>query len=224
MYTAKKLLVSSVVAATTMGAPIALAGDKAGHQAKAEEAATKQQTSTWQETKQSFAEAKQIAATTAERAWLEGKLETTYLLNRHLNSFQIDTAVEGNTVYLNGVVDSEIDRELAEVVALNVEGIEKVENHLVVDKSAADEKRAAAKERSFSQRIDDATTTAIVKSKLFVNENISAMNVDVETHNDVVTLSGEVENSETKDLIYNVVAATDNVESVVNKLEVVENS
>ena len=34
-------------------------------------------------------------------AWIQRKLETVYLLNRHLNSFAIDTEVRGGAVHLS---------------------------------------------------------------------------------------------------------------------------
>ena len=41
-------------------------------------------------------------------AWLQGKVETVLLLNRHLNNFKIDTEVQGDVVALNGEVTTPI--------------------------------------------------------------------------------------------------------------------
>ena len=65
-------------------------------------------------------------------AWLDGKVETALLLNRHLNNFTIDSEVDGNSVELEGEVESDIDKELAEQIALSVDGIEHVNNELKV--------------------------------------------------------------------------------------------
>ena len=175
--------------------------------------------SEWEETKQSLAQAGEHATSASRNAWLDGKVEATLLLNRHLNSFKIDTQVKGDTAYLSGTVRSDVDRDLAEQVALNVKGIERVENGLEVDASAelrADEDEA----RNFGQRIEDATTTAIVKSKLLAHENIEGLAVDVDTYDSVVTLSGTVASSKVKSLVEKVASNTDAVDSVVNKLQV----
>lgn len=173
----------------------------------------------WQEAKQSLAEAGEHASNATANAWLDGKLEATLLLNRHLNNFKIDTSVKGDTAYLSGTVRSDIDRDLAGQVALNVKGIEKVENDLKVDADAklrSDEES----ERNFGQRIEDATTTAIVKTKLLTHDNIEGMAVNVDTYDSVVTLSGTVASKKVRNLVEIVVSNTDAVESVVNELQV----
>ena len=51
-------------------------------------------------------------------ARLEGQIGTAFLLNRHLNPFEISVEVEGDTAVLTGEVDEAVDKELAERVAL----------------------------------------------------------------------------------------------------------
>ena len=190
---------------------------QAGADEQAAEASGEQ--SAWQETKRSLAEVKSDVSSATSNAWLHGKLEATLLLNRHLNNFAINTDVQGNTAYLTGTVRTDIDRDLAEVVALNVDGIENVENNIAVDAKTTGRAQDDP-QRDFGQRIEDATTTAIVKSKLLANRHIKGMAIDVDTRNSVVTLSGNVATSEVKSLVENVAAATDSVDSVVNELSV----
>lgn len=101
----------------------------------------------------------------ARNAWLDSKLESAYLFNRHLNNFAIDTSVVDGTANLSGSVESEIDRELAEQVALNIEGITAVENELTIDREARKARVSEEGERSFAQRLEDITTTAAVDSE-----------------------------------------------------------
>jgi len=68
-------------------------------------------------------------------AWLEGKLETALLVNRHLNNFTINNEVREGKATLTGSVESDIDRELAEQVALSIKGIKDVDNKLKVDQT-----------------------------------------------------------------------------------------
>lgn len=77
-------------------------------------------------------------------AWLTGKVETIFLLNRHLNGFKIDTDIENGIVVLTGTVESDIDRDLAETLAESVDGVVDVRNMLEVDSATAREERAAA--------------------------------------------------------------------------------
>ena len=151
-------------------------------------------------------------------AWITGRIETVYLLNTHLNGFTIDTDVSKGAVHLTGKVDSSIDRDLAGELAKGVDGVVSVDNDLVVDAKA----RSAIKEdaHSFARWVDDATTTAEVKSKLLANDNTHGMKIEVDTSGDVVTLSGAVASSEEKQLAEQLARNTGGVKDVHNRLMV----
>jgi hyperosmotically inducible periplasmic protein len=155
----------------------------------------------------------------AKDAWIDGKLEGVYALNRHLNAMAIDTEVEQGVVHLTGKVESDIDRDLAGEIAKGIDGVVEVDNDLLIAEGA----RVAQKtgeDRSFGVWIDDATTTAAVKSKLLSNPNTKGMNIDVDTRGDVVTLSGEVASAEEKSLAEELTRNTGDVKSVRNQLVV----
>ncbi|MFC6669946.1 BON domain-containing protein [Marinobacterium aestuariivivens] len=69
--------------------------------------------------------------------WVKAKLETTYLLNRQLNPFDIKTDIKDGVAVLSGTVESDVERDLAEALALSIEGIQEVKNELKVDPSTA---------------------------------------------------------------------------------------
>jgi osmotically-inducible protein OsmY len=155
----------------------------------------------------------------ARDAWIDGKLEGVYLLNRHLNGFAIDTEVENGVVHLTGKVESDIDRDLAGEIAKGIDGVVEVDNDLLI---SADSRvtHKAGEERSFGEWVDDATTTAAVKAKLFGNANTKGMKIDVDTRGDVVTLSGQVASAEEKSLAGELAQNTGDVKDVNNKLVV----
>lgn len=152
-------------------------------------------------------------------AWMEGKLESAFLLNRHLNNFTIDPEVNGTEVVLKGSVSSDVDRDLAEEIALDVDGIEKVSNELEVSGQSASDKVEDSAE-SFASRVEDATLTAEVKMKLLANSNTEGLNINVDTEGRVVTLEGQVDTDANRDLAGKIAGNVDGVSEVVNKLEV----
>ncbi|MEJ8567190.1 BON domain-containing protein [Elongatibacter sediminis] len=161
----------------------------------------------------------------AEDAWLDGKLESALLFNEHLNSFDIDTEVRHGTAYLKGAVESEIDRELAGEVAKSVAGIQEVENELSVDRKAAE---AAADSDSYQEKsewrqaVANATLTATVKSRLLINEHTSGLDINVDSSNGVVTLSGTVDSEEEAELAAQIADNVSDTRDVNNRLEVSE--
>jgi len=151
-------------------------------------------------------------------AWITGRIETIYQLNAHLNGFTIDTDVRNGSVHLTGKVGGPVDRELAGELARGVEGVVNVDNDLVVDAKAG--RQAGDGEHSFFRWVDDVTTTAEVKSRLLQNSNTHGMRIDVDTHGDVVTLSGTVTSPEEKRLAEQLARNAGDVKDVHNKLVV----
>jgi hyperosmotically inducible periplasmic protein len=156
-------------------------------------------------------------------AWIDGRLETTFLFNEHLNSFDIVTHVRNGVVRLEGTVASEIERDLAGEIAKSIDGVRGVENELAVDASTARMARdsdAGREAQGFRQAVIDATLTARIKSKLLANANVSGLSVDVDSRGGDVTLSGTVDSEAEKDLIASIAINTEGAASVNNELTV----
>jgi osmotically-inducible protein OsmY len=120
----------------------------------------------------------------------EGSIWTTFALNRHLNPFTIDVDVENGSAKLTGSVETDVERDLAEQLALGIEGVTKVDNQLKVDPNV--ESQTSSKP-TMAQRFDDATTVATVKSKLLWNSNTEGLDIKVKADNGNLTLSGDAQ-------------------------------
>jgi len=164
----------------------------------------------------------------ARDAWLTGKVEMAFALNSELNPFAIDTSIENGVARLTGMVESDIDRDLAGEVAKSIEGVTMVKNELKVDAmqhATSSRGRSASDEhRDFPTWFDDATTTAAVKSKLIANANTKGLQIDVDTAEDVVTLSGTVSSEEQRQLAEQLARNTGDVKAVRNHLVVDDSS
>ena len=170
-------------------------------------------------------EQKQEPATTAEsvkanlkNSWQEGIVEGAYLFNTSLNPLDIDVDVNAGKATLTGYVDSSVAKSLAEEIALSIDGISSVDNQLKVDPKQA----SAVKEKGDSLMADvsDAAITVKVKSKLLANGDVSGLKINVDTDHKEVTLTGTVNSSAERDLVYYITRNTKGVKSVVNDLEV----
>jgi osmotically-inducible protein OsmY len=158
-------------------------------------------------------------------AWLHGKLEATLLFNEHLNSFAIDSDVRNGVAYLRGAVESDIDRDLAGEIAKSVSGITSVKNELAVDKgkaAAAKTSDRSMQNQGFKQSVLNATLTARIKSQLLVNGNTAGLDINVDSNDGVVTLSGEVDSEQEKELAVRIAENTSGSKSVHDRLLVAE--
>lgn len=157
-----------------------------------------------------------------QEARMEGQLWTTYALNTHLNPFDLKVDVDNDTAIIEGEVDESVKKELAEQIALSVNGIEDVDNRIKVieDLDVASASEGEDEDRSFGDRVSDATVTASVKSKLLWNRDTAGLSIDVDTENGIVELEGKAESEASRELAERLAANTDGVHEVVNNIVV----
>jgi osmotically-inducible protein OsmY len=151
-------------------------------------------------------------------AMITARIKTTYLFNRHLNSFKIDVDTKGGVVSLEGTVKSDIQRDLAEEIASNVDGVTMVNSRLELSDGPVSEPDET--DRTFSQAVIDATTTASIKMKLAVAEGVKAHDINVDTRWGTVTLTGVVGSAAEKELATKIAHDVDRVKEVENRLEI----
>ncbi len=156
----------------------------------------------------------------AEDARREGFISATFATSDHLRSSEIDVKVRGSQATLNGSVESDVEKDLAEQIALSVSGIERVDNQLRVDPTYAGRPHRDG-ERSFGDTVADAAVTAQVKSKLLWNSNTDGLDINVDTRNGRVTLKGEADTAASRELAERLAKNTRNVVAVDNQLRVV---
>jgi len=143
----------------------------------------------------------------------EGSIWTAFALNRHLSPFSLSVEVEQGTAILKGKVENEVDKELAGQIAGDTQGINKVDNQLEIDDGVASEPGTKA---NMAQRFEDATLTATIKSKLLWNSVTEALKIDVSSQQGVVTLKGQAQSADAKQLAGSLASNTDGVTEVNN--------
>lgn len=147
----------------------------------------------------------------------EGSIWTAFALNRHLNPFDITIDVEQGVATLGGEVETDVERDLAEQVALGIEGVKDVDNQIRVNPGIELKEPSSS---GLAQRFDDATLAATVKSKLLWNSNTEGLDIKVGAENGVITLSGQAQTPAAKELAGRLAENTDGVREVNNQLDV----
>jgi len=153
----------------------------------------------------------------------EAQIMTTYGMNRHLRDFNLSVMVDGNKAVLDGTVQDGVAKDLAEQIAMGVDGIRHVDNRIVVDVNYMLPQRASS-DRSFGEKVEDATITATIKSKLLWNSNTDGLDIHIDTNNGKVTLSGSASNDAEKSLAGRIAKESDGVVGVKNDLALVNKS
>ena len=149
----------------------------------------------------------------------ESQISTSYMLSPYLRADDIEVSVDAGTATLSGTVEEDVNKELAQQIALGVSGIKTVDNQILVKADYVPSARES-QERSFGEVVDDATITATVKSKLLWSKNTDGLDIHVDTRMGKVTLQGTAENGAAKELAARMAMNTRGVASVDNQLVV----
>jgi len=139
-----------------------------------------------------------------------GRVKAALIADPVTKAHQIDVETFKGTVQLNGFVDTAASKDRASEVARGTKGVTKVQNNLTVKSDP----------RSASDTVDDGAITMKVKAALAGDPRTKAHQVNVETREGVVQLSGFVDNSEAKSTAEELARSVDNVKSVDNELSV----
>ncbi len=141
--------------------------------------------------------------------WLMTKVKTTLLFHRSVSGLKTNVDVKDGIVTLRGNADNQAQKDLVNEYVKDIEGVKEVKNEMSV-----------AKTPTMGEKIDDASITAQVKMALLFHRSTSALNTSVSTENGVVLLSGQASNEAEKELVNEIVADIQGVQSVVNNMRV----
>jgi hyperosmotically inducible periplasmic protein len=138
----------------------------------------------------------------------------------------IDVDTKDRVVTLTGTVQSPTEENRALEIARNTKGVADVIDRMSV---AAGEPGAApttgldsAPARSVGGAIGDATISSDVKARLLADADISALKIDVDTRDRVVTLTGIVNSPAQKSRAVELAGKADNVARVEDNLLIQE--
>jgi len=123
---------------------------------------------------------------------------------------EINVDVNRGIVKLSGFVGSAREKDQAAVVARHVDGVKEVRNDIAVN----------AESSTAGEYIDDSILTAKVKTALIESPDTKAHQINVETKEGVVQLSGFVNNAEAKAAATEVAKSVTGVKDVLNELSI----
>jgi len=149
--------------------------------------------------------------------WIEGRIQGAMAYNTYLDSADLSVGMDKGVATLSGAVPSDVERELAEAIAMNISGVKSVENEIKVDPELAMRTRPDS-----VQKIMDATTTAAVKNRLLASKSVHEMDVKITTKNGIVSLSGTVATLPQKNMAEQIAYDTRNVQDVKNELKIAD--
>ena len=131
-------------------------------------------------------------------------------VDNETGSANINVDTKGGVVTLTGVVTTQADKEQAERIAMNTEGVTRVINNITVETDGEHDAGAV-------MSASDLAILSKIKTRYVAEDVIGAK---VEVSDGVVTLTGNVENPQIRVRAENIARATSGVKSVNNLIEV----
>ena len=172
------------------------------------------------------ADAAETRASTPERddpsmpSMITAKIQAQYFIDPDVKARKIDvTTVAGGVVTLEGTVDSAAAEAEALRIARATDGVTRVENRLRVESAPprAEERRSATDSEPAQA---DGWLTTKIEAKYFLDPDVRGRNIDVETRDGMVTLTGVVGTEAERRQAVALARSTDGTREVTDKLEV----
>ena len=155
---------------------------------------------------------------------ITAKIQSRYFVEDEVRGRNINVDTRDGAVTLRGTVGSYSERLLATAIARNTDGVREVHDQMTIDAKPRDNKGTGRAIResvgTAGQRIEDAWITTRIQSKFFVDDQIKARKVEVDTKDGIVTLRGSVATAAAKTAAENLAVETDGVTRVNNLLKV----
>lgn len=146
--------------------------------------------------------------------WIGWKVKSALLFHRNVSASGTDVDVKDGIVTLTGQATSMAQKELTTEYAKDVDNVKEVNNEMTIAPAPA------PADASVSDKIDDASITAQVKSSLLSHRSTSAIHTGVSTTDGVVTLTGIAKNDAEKSLVTKLTTDINGVTSVINNMTI----
>ncbi len=146
--------------------------------------------------------------------WIGWKVKSALLFHRNVSATGTDVDVKDGIVTLTGQASSMAQKELATEYAKDVDNVKEVNNEMTIAPAPA------APDATLSDKIDDASITAQVKSSLLSHRSTSSIHTGVSTTDGVVTLTGIAKNDAEKSLVTKLTTDINGVTSVINNMTI----
>jgi hyperosmotically inducible protein len=152
-------------------------------------------------------------------AGLSSKVKSKLVADDTVKAYKIDVDTRDHVVTLTGSVDRQAEKDRALQLARETKGVREVVDMISV-RTAATEGNAPDTDRTGGEVLDDAAITMAVKSKLLDDPTVKGLQIDVDTREGVVYLTGTVSDATERDRAAQLAWDTKNVRDVVSNLTI----
>jgi hyperosmotically inducible periplasmic protein len=168
-------------------------------------------------------------------SWITTQIYSKFFVDRDIKARNLTVHTDHGVVTLSGAVESAAEHDRAVSTAKSVDGVKQVVDKLSrvpAEKAGSGASGAASRQAEsikehakiaadrVGKEISDTLVTTKVQAMFYLDREVKAADIDVATHDGVVTLSGTVDNEAVRQKAVADARSTDGVKQVVDKLTV----
>lgn len=157
------------------------------------------------------------ACAQASDATITGMIKTRLAADGRVNASEINVDTTKGIVTLTGNVDGQEARDAAIKLARDTSGVKEVKDMISV-RSGTASGEAPDPSRTLGDRVDDAGITLRVKARLLDDPLVKGLQIDVDTRNTVVFLTGTVASEAERKQAIEIARTTEGVTNVESNL------
>ena len=189
--------------------------------------------------KQASAGVQQAASRAADRlgdGWITSKIQAQYFADDEVHARYIDVETRDGRVTLRGYVENRTVLDHVASVAAHTDGVVAVDNQIkigqapadaidrarasVADAAAATSGRVESAAERAVPAIDDARITTTIQARYFIDDQIKARRINVDTSGGIVTVRGAVASEDERAQALRIARETEGVTRVEDALTV----
>ena len=155
----------------------------------------------------------EVAAANAD-TWIGRKLKLALMFHRNVNAGDTTIQVKDGIVTLTGVAANSAQKDLTGEYAKDIEGVKEVRNEMTIASPPV------VPQLTTSDKMDDASISAQVKTALMTHRSTSAIQTKVTTLDGKVTVTGIAANDAEKALVTKLANDIHGVSSVDNQMTI----
>ncbi|HEV8200518.1 MAG TPA: BON domain-containing protein [Candidatus Polarisedimenticolia bacterium] len=152
---------------------------------------------------------------------ITAKIKSEMALDDKVKASHIEVSTSNKVVTLTGNIDSAEEKDRALQIARSAGGVDQVVDMISV-RTSPDTGDAPDPNRTLGEHIDDAAITAAVKSRLLDDPQVKGLQIDVDTREGVVFLTGNVHSPEERDRAAELARGAEHVKEVKPNLVVLK--
>lgn len=153
------------------------------------------------------AHAQKTAGDVVDDSTINASVKAALVSDKTADASKINVETYKGVVQLSGFVPSQAQKDAAGKIAAGIAGVTEVRNDIAIGAS-----------QSVGQKLDDSVTTGRVKAALVDTKDVKARQINVETNDGVVQLSGFVTSAGMRDRAVKVASGVEGVKRVENAL------